>query len=44
MNSNFLLWHDPWLGRAPLLNMYDMGIGSVTDTSNLTRVGALMDN
>lgn len=37
--SQFLFWHDPWFGHKPLLHYFDSSIVSISETSDMARVG-----
>lgn len=42
--SSFLLWHDPWLIRKPLLEHFGNHIISAAESSNLARVSSIILN
>lgn len=43
-NSNFLLWHDPWLRDAPLLNQFDSRIVAAMQSSSLAKLSTFMQD
>lgn len=42
-DSNFLLWHDPWVGNSPLIHQFDPGIISIMESTSLAKVREIMD-
>lgn len=43
-NSNFLLWHDPWLRDAPLLNQFDSRLIAAMQSSSLAKLSTFMQD
>lgn len=42
--SDFLLWHDPWVNNRPLLEQYSSSIISNAESSGLARVSSMQCN
>lgn len=42
-DSNFYLWHDPWLRNSPLLHQFDHRFISVLQSHSMARLGTIMN-
>ena len=43
-NSEFKLWHDPWLINEPLIQKFGVGLISIMQSSSLAAVGTIISN